>query len=168
MFLDGHQRSDGRWQAYSGAIFDLTSNARRPDGWNSADAAGLPILPGLVRYEEIEAGAVNHAPDHPAGARDLRHGPGRQETGSDNYGLLPFSGIAIADPASAHSWRLGACMGNSGTRFNDSPTNTALVRPESHMVHTHALQRGLAAKSYRSIHHVAADRKYLVPRHPPD
>ena len=43
----------GRWDAGSGAIFDLSSNARRPDGWTSADAAGLAILPGLVRYDEV-------------------------------------------------------------------------------------------------------------------
>jgi hypothetical protein len=50
------------WHAGSGAIFDLRSNALRPDGWTSADAAGLPIFPGLVRYEEaVEAGAITHA-----------------------------------------------------------------------------------------------------------
>jgi hypothetical protein len=49
------------WRAGSGATWDLTSNALRPNGWTSADAAGLPILPGLVRYEEIQAGAINHA-----------------------------------------------------------------------------------------------------------
>jgi hypothetical protein len=52
---------DGSWHAGSGAIFDLTSSALRPDGWTSADAAGLPILPGLVRYEEVAAGEINHA-----------------------------------------------------------------------------------------------------------
>ncbi len=54
-------QSDGSWQAFGGARFDLTSNALRPDTWTSADAAGLPILPGLIRYEEIAAGAINHA-----------------------------------------------------------------------------------------------------------
>jgi hypothetical protein len=49
------------WFADSGAIFDLSSNALRPEGWTSADAAGLPILPGLVRYDEVAAGAVRHA-----------------------------------------------------------------------------------------------------------
>jgi hypothetical protein len=49
------------WHAGSGAIFDLRSNALRPAGWTSADAAGLPILPGLVRYDEVNAGAINHA-----------------------------------------------------------------------------------------------------------
>lgn len=49
------------WQAGSGAIFDLNSNALRPDGWTSADAAGLPIFPGLARCEEVMAGEINHA-----------------------------------------------------------------------------------------------------------
>lgn len=55
------RQADGSWRAYSGAIFDLKSNKLRPDGWTSADAAGLPILPGLVRYEEVEKGAIKHA-----------------------------------------------------------------------------------------------------------
>ncbi|MCB1249039.1 MAG: hypothetical protein KDB33_07545 [Acidimicrobiales bacterium] len=51
----------GAWSAGSGAVWDMRSNAMRPAGWTSADAAGLPILPGLVRYEEVEAGKVLHA-----------------------------------------------------------------------------------------------------------
>jgi len=52
----------GRWDAGSGAIFDLSSDARRPDGWTSADAAGLAILPGLVRYDEFSNTAeITHA-----------------------------------------------------------------------------------------------------------
>ncbi len=58
---DAYPQEDGRWEAGSGAIWDLTSNGLRPDEWTSADAAGLPILPGLVRYEEVEAGAIHHA-----------------------------------------------------------------------------------------------------------
>jgi hypothetical protein len=50
-----------RWSADSGAVFDLSSNALRPDGWTSADAAGLPIFPGLVRYDEVAAGHIDHA-----------------------------------------------------------------------------------------------------------
>lgn len=51
-----------RWEAGSGAVFDLTSNARRPEGWTSADAAGLAILPGLVRFDEVfGAGEIGHA-----------------------------------------------------------------------------------------------------------
>ena len=49
------------WKAGSGAIFDLNSNNLRPDTWTSADAAGLPIFPGLVRYEEVLSGEINHA-----------------------------------------------------------------------------------------------------------
>ena len=55
------RQSDGSWRAGSGAIFDLRSNALRPDGWTSADAAGLPIFPGLVRYDEVAAGRIDHA-----------------------------------------------------------------------------------------------------------
>jgi hypothetical protein len=55
------RQPDGSWHAGSGAIFDLRSNALRPDGWTSADAAGLPILPGLVCYDEVAAGAIDHA-----------------------------------------------------------------------------------------------------------
>jgi len=52
---------DGSWRAGSGAVFDLRSHALRPPGWTSADAAGLPILPGLVRYDEVAAGEIRHA-----------------------------------------------------------------------------------------------------------
>ena len=55
------QRGGTAWDAGSGAIFDLTSHALRPETWTSADAAGLPILPGLVRYEEVAAGEIRHA-----------------------------------------------------------------------------------------------------------
>lgn len=58
--FDAFPNGDGSWNASSGAIFDLTSNALRPVGWTSADAAGLPILPGLARYEEAVAGEINH------------------------------------------------------------------------------------------------------------
>jgi hypothetical protein len=51
----------GAWDAGSGAVFDLRSNALRPDTWTSADAAGLPITAGLVRYDEVAAGQINHA-----------------------------------------------------------------------------------------------------------
>jgi hypothetical protein len=51
----------GRWTAANGSIFDLRSNKLRPEGWTSADAAGTAILPGLARYDEVEAGHINHA-----------------------------------------------------------------------------------------------------------
>ena len=53
--------SGGRWQVDAGAVYNLNNHALRPDTWTSADAAGLPILPGLVRYEEVAAGAIHHA-----------------------------------------------------------------------------------------------------------
>lgn len=53
--------SGGQWHAGSGAIWDLNSHALRPSGWTSADAAGLPILPGLVLYDEAASGVINHA-----------------------------------------------------------------------------------------------------------
>ena len=49
------------WDASNGAVFDLKSNALRPDYWTSADAAGLPIFAGLVRYDEVARGSINHA-----------------------------------------------------------------------------------------------------------
>ena len=57
---DAHQQGNG-WDAGSGAVFNLGSNALRPDTWTSADAAGLPILPGLARYDEVAAGVIDHA-----------------------------------------------------------------------------------------------------------
>jgi hypothetical protein len=51
----------GSWSAGSGAIFNLRSNRLRPAGWTSADAAGLPILPGLARYADVAHGAIDHA-----------------------------------------------------------------------------------------------------------
>jgi hypothetical protein len=55
------ERSGDRWHAGSGAIWNLNSNALRPKGWTSADAAGLPIFPGLARYDEARRGRIDHA-----------------------------------------------------------------------------------------------------------
>lgn len=51
----------GRWAAGSGAVWSLKSNSLRPEGWTSADAAGLPILPGLLRWREVKNGTLDHA-----------------------------------------------------------------------------------------------------------
>ena len=60
--FDAHPLAGGaRWHAGSGAIFNLRSNRLRPRGWTSADAAGLPILPGLARYPEVRHGHIDHA-----------------------------------------------------------------------------------------------------------
>jgi hypothetical protein len=55
------EREGAGWHAYSGAAWDLRSNALRPERWTSADAAGLPMLPGLARRNEADAGAIDHA-----------------------------------------------------------------------------------------------------------
>jgi hypothetical protein len=58
---DADYHADGRSTAGSGAIWKLNSNRLRPAGWTSADAAGLPILPGLVNYDEVKSGHIDHA-----------------------------------------------------------------------------------------------------------
>ncbi len=55
------ERSGNGWSAYSGAVWDLRSNALRPERWTSADAAGLPMLPGLARRDEADSGVIRHA-----------------------------------------------------------------------------------------------------------
>jgi hypothetical protein len=59
--LAAYKNADNSWNIYSGAIFDLRKNLLRPQFWTSADAAGLPIMPGLARYEEILEGEIRHA-----------------------------------------------------------------------------------------------------------
>ena len=59
--FDSWPQPNGSWNAGSGAVFDLYSNDLRQSGWTSADAAGLPILPGLVRYDEVASGEITHA-----------------------------------------------------------------------------------------------------------
>lgn len=56
-----YEHGAGYWTADSGAVWDLEANEQRPYTWTSADAAGLPIFPGLVRYDEVAAGQINHA-----------------------------------------------------------------------------------------------------------
>jgi len=59
--FSAYPQSGGSWKAGSGAIFKLNSNSLRPDTWTSSDAAGLPVVPGLVRYDEVAAGEIRHA-----------------------------------------------------------------------------------------------------------
>jgi hypothetical protein len=59
--FSAYPKPDGTWQAGSGAVFNLRSNNLRPATWTSADAAGLPILAGLVRYDEVASGEIKHA-----------------------------------------------------------------------------------------------------------
>ena len=59
--LGGLERANGRWTAWAGATWSLRSNRVRPAGWTSADAAGLPIFPGLARFDEVKRGVIDHA-----------------------------------------------------------------------------------------------------------
>jgi hypothetical protein len=59
--FSSYPQQNGSWKAGSGAVWNLNSNALRPSTWTSADAAGLPILPGLVRYDEVASGVITHA-----------------------------------------------------------------------------------------------------------
>src|SRR5947207_696919 len=59
--LGGLERQNGRWHAWAGATWSLRSNRVRPAGWTSADAAGLPIFPGLARFDEARRGVIDHA-----------------------------------------------------------------------------------------------------------
>ena len=81
------------WTAGSGAVYDLRSNALRPSGWTSADAAGLPILPGLVRYEEITSGHIDHAIRFTAPRTQRAFvWPARHQAGSSTSSALPPMG----------------------------------------------------------------------------
>lgn len=94
-------QGNGSWTAGSGAIFDLNSNALRPAGWTSADAAGLPILPGLVRYEEVAAGDIAHALRFTVSrSRRAYMPPARHWASSDNSVLRPPMGMRVRLKAS--------------------------------------------------------------------
>lgn len=90
---DAHPTSTSAWTAGSGAIWDLRSNALRPAGWTSADAAGLPILPGLVRYDEVAAGKIDHAIRMTVPvSRDAYVWPARHKAGSTTSANAPAMG----------------------------------------------------------------------------
>jgi len=89
------------WTAGSGAIWNLASNALRPNGWTSADAAGLPILPGLVRYQEVAAGAILHALRFTAPTTCAGHiYPARHDAGSGSCSTEPPMGLRVRLKAS--------------------------------------------------------------------
>ena len=81
---------NGQWFGGSGAIFDLSSNGLRPDTWTSADAAGLPILPGLVRYDEIAAGEIRHALRFTVEETAGYIWPARHQTADPQDGIPPM------------------------------------------------------------------------------
>ena len=81
--LDAATYSGSGSTAVSGAVWNLESNALRPAGWTSADAAGLPILPGLLRYDEVLSGSVTHAIRMTAQSTDTSFiWPARHQAGS--------------------------------------------------------------------------------------
>ncbi|MEY2441582.1 MAG: hypothetical protein QOJ46_1008 [bacterium] len=106
---DAHPIAGGaRWRAGSGAIFNLRSNKLRPAGWTSADAAGLPILPGLARYAEVAAGSIDHALRFTARrTRNTYVSPARHFASSDNDPSLPPMGLRIRLKRTANLHGLG-------------------------------------------------------------
>ena len=98
---DAHPNADGSWHAGSGAIFNLATGADRPAGWTSADAAGLPILPGLVRYDEVASGVINHAIRFTvASTRKAYVYPARHYASSQTSTSLPPMGTRVRLKAS--------------------------------------------------------------------
>jgi hypothetical protein len=96
------------WKAGSGAIWDMSSNALRPAGWTSADAAGLPILPGLVRYDEVAAGAINHALRFTAPVTQRAYiYPARHYASDSTDQSLPPMGLRVRLKASVDLSRFG-------------------------------------------------------------
>lgn len=90
------RRAGGGWNAGSGAVFDLTSNALRPAGWTSADAAGLPILPGLARFDEVAGAGIDHALRFTASrTRRAYVYPARHAASSSSDPGLPPMGLRV-------------------------------------------------------------------------
>ncbi len=86
------RRKGRKWLAGSGATWKLTRNRLRPDGWTSADAAGLPILPGLLRYDEVKNRSIDHAIRFTTNTTDRRYlWPARHHAGAvDNRRYPPM------------------------------------------------------------------------------
>jgi hypothetical protein len=90
------QNGGKTWHAGSGAIWSLRSNHLRPKTWTSADAAGLPILPGLARYDEVKRGAINHALRFTVSrTRNTFVYPARHQASSDSDPSLPPMGLRL-------------------------------------------------------------------------
>lgn len=109
-----------RWSAGSGAIFNLRSTHLRPAGWTSADAAGLPILPGLARYDEVARGQIDHALRFTAPCTAPRYVyPARHEASTCHGANLPPMGVRV---------RLKASVGISRLPYQARVVATALKR----------------------------------------
>ncbi|MEV6319112.1 hypothetical protein [Streptomyces sp. NPDC051776] len=93
---DAKPGGGGSWHAGSGAVFDLKDHKLRPDGWTSADAAGLAILPGLVRYDEVAAGRIDHAIRMTVPESDRSYvWPARHQAGAEDNKNLPPMGLRL-------------------------------------------------------------------------
>jgi hypothetical protein len=94
--FDARRLAAGAWSAGSGAVFDLRSNRLRPAGWTSADAAGLPILPGLARHDEAAGAGIDHALRFtaPRTRRAYIH-PARHQAGESSDPALPPMGLRV-------------------------------------------------------------------------
>ncbi len=118
--FDSHRQSNGSWQCGSGAKFDLTTGAPRPLYWTSADAAGLPIFPGLVRYDEVQAGAIHHALRFTVvHTRHAFVAPARHWASADTSPSLPPMGMRV---------RLKASFDIAGYPADDQVILTALKK----------------------------------------
>jgi hypothetical protein len=162
------QRTGNGWSCDSGAVFDLRSNNLRPDTWTSADAAGLPIFAGLVRYDEVQSGVIDHAlrftvnetqngfihpATHQAGVANGSDPPmGARFRLKASFDLSHFSGASlvilralkkygmiVADNGS--SWYIS---GSTDTRWNDNDLNQMKSVPGSafEVVQTGTIQHG--------------------------
>jgi hypothetical protein len=98
-----YPQSNGSWRAGSGAVWNLNSNALRPATWTSADAAGLPILPGLVNYDEVAAGVITHALRFTVNAtQNTFLWPARHQASSSSSPNLPPMGLRLRLKASVN------------------------------------------------------------------
>lgn len=122
------RKVDGRWRAGSGAVWSLNTNALRPDGWTSADAAGLPILPGLLRWNEVKADRIDHAIRFTTDKTSRGHlWPARHDAGSTDDPDYPPMGARFrldasydASGLSAYAQRVVTAMKTYGLVLADN------------------------------------------------
>ena len=118
----------GRWHAGSGAVWSLRSERLRPDGWTSADAAGLPILPGLLRWKEVRSDRIDHAIRFTTDATSAAHlWPARHDAGTGPITALPPMGARFrlsasydATGLSTYAQRVVAAMKTYGLVLADN------------------------------------------------
>lgn len=114
------RNADGSWSAGSGAIFPLNSNQLRPAGWTSTDAAGLPVFPGLLRYDEVASGVLNHA---------IRF-------------TAPYTANSYVWPARHEaSWNSGPQFPPMGTRFRLKAAFNVSLYPKDDQVILNAMKK---------------------------